>query len=416
MDEEVEELDEISASTLGSYIRKASKGKEAAYKSREDALDNDDDDKEKVDEAGAFSYGKKPRKGTVAYNAAEQRKKQEKDEKPIEPKDQKVGNAKITKEGAYYDRDTDMYLSNDEYAALNNDYSGMSMNRESAGQMQEGAWRHAEMNNASKKAHADAEEKIKKSSSFTSDTLKDINDKLGNTKKKEVDEANTENKSKKRDYLSKLGADANNKKAGSRKIYPGQNAALKLGRELTKEESELDEGKVDKNNPIYKEYLDLKKNDIKTLRNMISGERRIVDTSEFRSKDHAISTILRDRHGNKKVDQAFGVNEEVELDESSGIHDNASLVKHFGHDVAIDARSHSPAMMFRKGKDGKTYALTKVNNKAHYKATPSSVKEEVNKDFIVKAIKPTVTDDTSIKTIADIKPLRMKLAHFRHHE
>lgn len=36
------------------------------------------------------------------------------------------------KEGAYYDRDTDMYLSNDEYTALNNDYSGMRMNRESA--------------------------------------------------------------------------------------------------------------------------------------------------------------------------------------------------------------------------------------------------------------------------------------------
>jgi hypothetical protein len=36
MDEEVEELDEVSASTLGSYIRKASKGKEAAYKSREE--------------------------------------------------------------------------------------------------------------------------------------------------------------------------------------------------------------------------------------------------------------------------------------------------------------------------------------------------------------------------------------------
>lgn len=53
---------------------------------------------EQVDEAGAFSYGKKPRKGTVAYNAAEQRKKQEKDEKPIEPKDQKVGNAKVTKD------------------------------------------------------------------------------------------------------------------------------------------------------------------------------------------------------------------------------------------------------------------------------------------------------------------------------
>ena len=62
-----------------------------------------------LDEAGAFSYGKKPRKGTVAYNAAEQRKKQEKNEKPIEPKDQKVGNAKVTKESvaeSYTGRET----------------------------------------------------------------------------------------------------------------------------------------------------------------------------------------------------------------------------------------------------------------------------------------------------------------------
>ena len=167
----------------------------AAQKKNLDKNDNDKIDAEDfkmLRKEEAIEEAKKPKPGHNAMvmarnvskvlNAAEQRKKQEKDEKPIEPKDQKVGNAKITKEGAYYDRDTDMYLSNDEYAALNNDYSGMSMNRESAGQMQEGAWRHAEMNNASKKAHADAEEKIKKSSSFTSDTLKDINDKLGNTK------------------------------------------------------------------------------------------------------------------------------------------------------------------------------------------------------------------------------------------
>lgn len=56
-------------------------------------LVNDD-----VTEAGPFSYGKKPRKGTVAYNAAQQRKKDEKNKKPIEPKDQMVGNAKITKD------------------------------------------------------------------------------------------------------------------------------------------------------------------------------------------------------------------------------------------------------------------------------------------------------------------------------
>lgn len=80
------------------------------------------------------------------------------------------------------------------------------------------------------------------------------------------------------------------------------------------EEVELDEA-VDKDHPIVKEYHALKKNDIKTLRNMIAGQRRISDVSEFRSKDHAVSAILRDKYGHKKVDKAFGFNEEVELDE-----------------------------------------------------------------------------------------------------
>lgn len=52
-----------------------------------------------LDEAGPFSYGaKKPRKGSVAYNIMMQRKEQEKKTAPIEPKDQMVGNAKLTKE------------------------------------------------------------------------------------------------------------------------------------------------------------------------------------------------------------------------------------------------------------------------------------------------------------------------------
>ena len=52
-----------------------------------------------LEEAGAFSYGAKaPRKGSVAYNAMMKRKEQEKKSKPIEPKDQMVGNAKVTKE------------------------------------------------------------------------------------------------------------------------------------------------------------------------------------------------------------------------------------------------------------------------------------------------------------------------------
>lgn len=53
---------------------------------------------ESVAEAGPFSYGaKKPRKGSVADLAAEKRKKQDKDNPPIEPKDQMVSVAKVTK-------------------------------------------------------------------------------------------------------------------------------------------------------------------------------------------------------------------------------------------------------------------------------------------------------------------------------
>lgn len=79
------------------------------------------------------------------------------------------------------------------------------------------------------------------------------------------------------------------------------------------------EGKIDKDHPIVKEYNALKKEDIKTLRNMIKQQSRIVDTSGFTSKDHAISHYLRNKHGDKRVDQAFGFKEETNLDESDSI-------------------------------------------------------------------------------------------------
>jgi hypothetical protein len=54
--------------------------------------------KEGVAEAGPFSYGaKKPRKGSVADLAAKKRKEQEQGQQPIEPKDQQVGVARVTK-------------------------------------------------------------------------------------------------------------------------------------------------------------------------------------------------------------------------------------------------------------------------------------------------------------------------------
>ena len=46
-------------------------------------------------EAGPFSYGKPPRKGSVADLAAKRRQEQDRKTPPIEPKDQMVGNAKV---------------------------------------------------------------------------------------------------------------------------------------------------------------------------------------------------------------------------------------------------------------------------------------------------------------------------------
>ena len=52
--------------------------------------------KYKVSEAGPFSYGaKKPRKGSVADLAARKRQEQERGKKPIEPRDQMIGTAKV---------------------------------------------------------------------------------------------------------------------------------------------------------------------------------------------------------------------------------------------------------------------------------------------------------------------------------
>ena len=81
------------------------------------------------------------------------------------------------------------------------------------------------------------------------------------------------------------------------------------GKKATMNYSHFDEA-IDKEHPIAKEYHALKQHDIKTLRNMIKGQQRIVDTSGYTSKDHAISAYLRHKHGDKHVAAAMGLKEE----------------------------------------------------------------------------------------------------------
>jgi hypothetical protein len=72
----------------------------------------------------------------------------------------------------------------------------------------------------------------------------------------------------------------------------------------------LNKEEVDLAEDIKKEYDAMKQHDIKTLRNMIKGQHKIVDTSEYRTKDHAISAYLRHKHGDKRVAAAMGLKEE----------------------------------------------------------------------------------------------------------
>lgn len=87
---------------------------------------------------------------------------------------------------------------------------------------------------------------------------------------------------------------------------------------------------MDPDHPIAKEYKSMKQHDIETLRKMIKGQQRVVDTSEYRSKDHAISAYLRHKHGNKKVAAAMGLKEGIgELEELEETSPQApSIMKH----------------------------------------------------------------------------------------
>ena len=103
-----------------------------------------------------------------------------------------------------------------------------------------------------------------------------------------------------------IGGDRNKEE---KRIKGIQKANYKIQtRHSVKEEAELDEA-MDADHPIAKEYKALKQHDIKTLRNMIKGQQKIVDVSGYSSKDHAISAYLRHKHGDKNVAAAMGLKE-----------------------------------------------------------------------------------------------------------
>ncbi len=69
------------------------------------------------------------------------------------------------------------------------------------------------------------------------------------------------------------------------------------------------------NKKIEKEYKDLKKEPIKVLRNIWSRSHRVGDPRGM-GKDEVISSILRDKHGDRRVAAAFGLDEKEQKKDS----------------------------------------------------------------------------------------------------
>lgn len=165
-------------------------------------------------------------------------------------------------------------------------------------------------------------------------------------------------------------------------------------KKVTKEDLELDEA-IDKEHPIYKEYQGLMKKSIKDLRDHIKQQHRIVDTSEFRTKEHAASHIINTKHGNKRVKAVFG--EETELDEKydHGPIDREAKVK-VGHHAAVVAGSGVDS-----GKHGKVIGQSKthIGDQWHIKTADGEV-VKMYKNRVAKLKEDTEQIDEISKELA----------------
>jgi hypothetical protein len=127
------------------------------------------------------------------------------------------------------------------------------------------------------------------------------------------------------------------------------------------------------------------------------------DGEPDRSADMKVNKVAYalDKEPKKKVSLPKAPwNEEAELDEAAihnKVHNNTSLLDHFGSQVAGDAANHRPMMMMsRPAKDGKKYDLIKTSK--GYISKLSVMKEEVEqidelkKSTLASYVKKASTD------------------------
>ena len=93
-------------------------------------------------------------------------------------------------------------------------------------------------------------------------------------------------------------------------LQTAKDAGIAYDEQLVPKKVEMTEAVEDKEHPIYKEYHAMKKYDMKDIKSLLKNQSRIApDLSHVRSKDHAVTMYLRNKHGHKRFAAALGLDE-----------------------------------------------------------------------------------------------------------
>jgi hypothetical protein len=178
---------------------------------------------------------------------------------------------------------------------------------------------------------------------------------------------------------------------------------------------------VDKSSDVYKHYTELKKKSVKELRDTIKGSHKVIDVNGF-DKHGAISHILRNHHGNKKVAAAMGLDEANfanTMKKAVAAHERGDHKKAAYHlDNAKTARYAMKSTEISKHKDllDKYKELRDVHEatfKVDIQGLPAMFIDAESAPQVKKTLRQLLKKpDDSIKGVDRVQPAEVK-KHFR---
>ena len=163
-------------------------------------------------------------------------------------------------------------------------------------------------------------------------------------------------------------------------VYHGEKDAIQVSHNQVKlHKEDLDEA-VDKEHPIYKEYQSLKKQPLKDLKDQIKRQHRVIDTSEFRSKEHAVSHILHNKHGAHRMKAVFG--ESIDLEEAYRLPSDSEIDKVKAHVKANHPGKSLLAAAVHKKTKNIEYVIKDKDDKTSSHTLGEEALDEISKETL----------------------------------